>query len=91
MSRRSTTYHLAFADERKETITGHVHLRCRACGDEFSFCLPCSIPMFAGVTKPFEREHARCRPEWERERAGLVEALVQRAIALSWSTEQETR
>jgi molybdopterin-guanine dinucleotide biosynthesis protein A len=87
---RNRSYHLKLQDDRRETITGFVHCVCRACGDEFSFCTPCSIPMLSGSMRAFQREHRECLPEWEEQRAALVEALVQRAFALAM-TEQETR
>lgn len=79
MSRRSKTYHLTLKDERTKKVTGQVNVVCRACGDEVSLLLPCSIQMFSAVTREFQREHRDCRHEWEEQRVRLLKVLLSKA------------
>lgn len=74
MGRKRRTDHLKVVDERKRRV-----LRCRACGDEFTLLLPCSITMWTTACRQFERENASCREAWDKARVQLLQLLLTRA------------
>lgn len=70
------TQHLILVDERKTAVTGQMHMRCTACGEEFSVLLPCSLTMPGAIFKQFELEHRYCEDRRELQRFELVSLLA---------------
>lgn len=71
--------HLTLVDNRTKRVTGMMHLVCRACGDEFSIVLPCSLFMAPAVMKQWGKEHGACLGWQQKARAELLGALLERA------------
>lgn len=88
--RQQRDEHLRCVDERKTHRTGEMHLRCLGCGDELTLVLPCSLSMVPVVMREFAKEHRGCRQRFREHRAGLIEVLVQRAIRLASSDQNNS-